>query len=461
MHDAPHCAWRQAAAAKPAAAGTPEAKLEKWQHPSKGWQTVESAARWTAGEWTKNMAALAKEACGEGERLACHFTGDASALLIFSDSSHGLRASTAGQLEGGVSLCRLLPHEMGWEPYARGGFRNVVGQKLWGEKAADVLPAGPDVDKINLLIVVKVQQAHLDDPERHVPGRDAIVILPRREPELTSADGHYWLPKAQVAKVYRLAGDDKALDIAVAKHMHDLAVAWSIDEAALAALTEFKGGELIVEGAEHLAFLWENGCLSKLATLDASGSRIGVEGGKALAPAIKASASLTSVSLDNSNLSGLWGKFEGSSRVTKGTYDATGINAIADALRVNASLTSLSMESNRIGAEGGVAIADALRVNASLTSVSLTNNKLCGLWSEFEGGSRVTKGTYDATGINAIADALRVNASLTSLRLNDNKLGPEGGKALAPGIAGSASLTEARAACTFARAACIFACACN
>jgi len=305
-----------------------------------------------------------------------------------------------------------------------------------------VLTAGPDTDKINLLIVVKVQQAHLDDPERHVPGRDAIVILPRREPELTSADGHYWLPKAQVAKVYRLAGDDKALDIAVAKHMHDLAVAWSIDEAALAALTEFKGGELIVEGAEHLAFLWENGCLSKLATLDASGSRIGVEGGKALAPAIKASASLTSVSLDNSNLSGLWGKFEGGSRVTKGTYDATGINAIADALRVNASLTSLSMESNRIGAEGGVAIADALRVNASLTSVSLTNNKLCGLWSEFEGGSRVTKGTYDATGINAIADALRVNASLTSLRLNDNKLGPEGGKALAPGIAGSASLTE-------------------
>ena len=87
-----------------------------------------------------NMAALAKEVCGEGERLACHFTGDASALLIFGDSSPGLRASTAGQLEGGVSLCLRLPHEMGWEPYARGGFRNIVGQKLWGEKAADVLP---------------------------------------------------------------------------------------------------------------------------------------------------------------------------------------------------------------------------------------------------------------------------------------------------------------------------------
>ena len=73
-----------------------------------------------------------------------------------------------------------------------------------------------DADKINLLIVVKVKEEYLDDPTRHVPGRDAIVILPRREPELTSADGHHWLPKAQIVKVYRLAGDNKALDIAVA-----------------------------------------------------------------------------------------------------------------------------------------------------------------------------------------------------------------------------------------------------
>ena len=50
-----------------------------------------------------------------------------------------MRASAAGQLEGGVSLCLRLPHEMGWEPYARGGFRHVVGKELWGEKAADVL----------------------------------------------------------------------------------------------------------------------------------------------------------------------------------------------------------------------------------------------------------------------------------------------------------------------------------
>lgn len=282
---------------------TASVRLTEWRRsPGGPMQAVESAARWTAAEWAKNMEALAKEVCGEGERLACHFTGDASAALIFGDSSHGLLASTAGQLEGGVSLCRKLPHEMGWEPYARGGFRNIVCKELWGEKAADVLPGNKDADKINLLIVVKVKEKYLDDAERHVPGRDAIVILPRREPELKSADGQHWLPKAQVAKVYRLAGDDKALDIAVAKHMHDLAVLWSIDEAKLAELTEFKSNKLIIEGAEHLAFLFENKQLTKLATLNLDGSRLGhssrgVKGVKALASVIKASASLTAVSL--------------------------------------------------------------------------------------------------------------------------------------------------------------------
>ena len=209
---------KQAAAAKPA-----EAKLEKWEHPAKGVQAVESAARWTAGEWEKNLAALAKKECGEGEALACHFTNDANAHLIFSAASRGLRASTAGQLDGGLSLDVKMPHEQGWKPYARGAFRHIVGKDLWGEKAGDVLLGGVDEDKINLLIVVKVKRAHLDDPERRVPGRDAIVILPRREPELTSADGHHWLPKEQVLKVFRLAGDDKAREgmSSTAKHcMH-------------------------------------------------------------------------------------------------------------------------------------------------------------------------------------------------------------------------------------------------
>ena len=81
----------------------------------------------------------------------------------------------------------------------------------------------------------------------------------------------------------------------MAKHMRELAVAWSMPEEKLEELTEFKGGKLIVENAEHLAFLIENGGLSQLVKLDVSNSKLGPEAGKALASAIAGSGSLTEV----------------------------------------------------------------------------------------------------------------------------------------------------------------------
>ena len=108
-----------AAEAEPPPLETPP--LKEWVHPTKGAQAVESASRWTADEWAQNMAALAAKECAEDEVLACPFTPNASAHLIFSEQSHGLRASTVGQLDGGVSLCLWLPYDMGWEPYGRGG----------------------------------------------------------------------------------------------------------------------------------------------------------------------------------------------------------------------------------------------------------------------------------------------------------------------------------------------------
>ena len=65
-------------------------------------------------------------------------------------------------------------------------------------------------------------------------GRDKIVILPRKEPELLEKDGQHWLPKERVLKVFRIVADDKSKDVAIAKRLHDLAVSLSIDEAALA-----------------------------------------------------------------------------------------------------------------------------------------------------------------------------------------------------------------------------------
>ena len=153
--------------------------LSKWTHPTRGVLPVESAARYTGGEWEKNLAALQAEHCAADEVIAGHFSSNDSAHLIVSEKSHGLRASTVGQLNGGVSLCKGLPHVMEWEQYARGGFRDAVGQALWGEKKGDVLLGGVDADKLDLFFVVKLKKAYFDDPTRQVDGRPMVRSVAR------------------------------------------------------------------------------------------------------------------------------------------------------------------------------------------------------------------------------------------------------------------------------------------
>ena len=87
--------------------------IASWKHPTDGVQQVEFAAPWTNAEFRSKMDALAAQMCAADEALACHFTSNVSAHLILSDKSHGLRASTVGQLDGGVSLCLWLPPDMG------------------------------------------------------------------------------------------------------------------------------------------------------------------------------------------------------------------------------------------------------------------------------------------------------------------------------------------------------------
>ena len=124
--------------------------IASWTHPTRGLESVEFAAPWTNAEFRSKMDALAAQMCAADEALACHFTSNVSAHLILSDKSHGLRASTVGQLGGGVSLCLPLPPAMDWAPKGRDAFRPTVGRALWGEKAADVRLGGPDDDKLDV-----------------------------------------------------------------------------------------------------------------------------------------------------------------------------------------------------------------------------------------------------------------------------------------------------------------------
>ena len=81
-----------------------------------------------------------------------------------SDGSFGLRASTEGQLGGGLFVCKTPPHETGWDKYGGPAWREGVGKKLWGENWEDVLLGGPDADKLEVVIIVKISYQVFDDP---------------------------------------------------------------------------------------------------------------------------------------------------------------------------------------------------------------------------------------------------------------------------------------------------------
>ena len=134
-------------------------------------------------------------------------------------------------------------------------------------------------------------------------------------------------------------------------------------------------------------------------------NNLGAAGAAALAPALAANGSLTSLNLGDNQLCGL-------DRFGRGTYTADGITAIAD----------------------------ALRVNGSLTSINLSENKLCGVWTDECGdeyGTYADYGTYTAEGITAIADALRVNGALTSLDIRSNNIAGDGAAQLSAAVLGN------------------------
>ena len=103
-----------------------------------------------------------------------------------------------------------------------------------------------------------------------------------------------------------------------------------------------------------------------------------------------------------------------------GNYTAEGIIALADALKVTASLTTLVLDDNLLcgvysdgsggpfNADGLIAISAALKQNTSLKTFSLAKNNLTN-------GGQHAKGAVQLSGVQELAAALAVNSSLTEI----------------------------------------------
>jgi hypothetical protein len=208
----------------------------------------DNIARYSAEEMRGQMDELHRWHCSKDEKLVFHFTTLWALGLIFK--GQGLRASCVGQLDGGVSVSLKSPADLNWEPFAGDGFREKVGQALWGTRYKRVLKGGEDADKLEFLICLRLPASHVADDARILPDRDAVYILPRTEEVLPLEDDAGWryLPLSNILRVYCL------VDLqAEAEHLEELAVAAAEKEVADAAAKEVAAAAAAKEAAAAAA----------------------------------------------------------------------------------------------------------------------------------------------------------------------------------------------------------------
>ncbi len=154
---------------------------------------------------SKELASLLgkiQEELPRSHSIGYHFTDLDSANLILG--SIGIRASTVGQLGGGVSISLQSPVDFEWDSLSPTSFHKRCGDALWGTKWYEVMPGSPPSDlkdkivsgewmgtwpaarddwgkwrkKLEVVLVLRIPSAENRDPNRIVPGRGSVYIVP-------------------------------------------------------------------------------------------------------------------------------------------------------------------------------------------------------------------------------------------------------------------------------------------
>jgi len=164
--------------------------------------SVENISRMTSKEMQRLYNKLSLET-SKLETLVCHFTSRTNVDLILGPGSKGLRASKLGQCGGGLAVCKVSPSHVGWEAYGFGEWRPTLGKALFGQNWQTVLEGNEHADKLECVLFLRIKTAIVDDEDNIVPGRDNVVIVPRHD-LYEHEDGHHYLSKANIVRVYEL-----------------------------------------------------------------------------------------------------------------------------------------------------------------------------------------------------------------------------------------------------------------
>eukprot|EP01043_Picozoa_sp_COSAG02_P042922 COSAG02_NODE_3692_length_6376_cov_17.973395_5_plen_917_part_00 len=150
------------------------------------WRHKQLVAHLNAEQLAAALAEI-EEQLPKSHALGYHFT-DLDACRLILDSSQGIRASSVGQLGGGVSICLASPTELGWAKHGGYDFAKKVGEQLWGSKWYEVMPGEPTENdhadwgkyhnKLECVFVLRVPSAKNRDQSQIVPGRPNVYIVP-------------------------------------------------------------------------------------------------------------------------------------------------------------------------------------------------------------------------------------------------------------------------------------------
>ena len=151
------------------------------------WRTKKMVSHFSGREMRAAMEELSAT-LPKSDSLGWHFT-DLDACQLILNGSKGIRASSVGQLGGGVSICLASLTDFGWDKHGGAPFAKKVGEELWGSKWHEVMPDpkppdghqdwGKYFNKLECVFVVRIPSEENRDASRIVPGRPNVYIIPR------------------------------------------------------------------------------------------------------------------------------------------------------------------------------------------------------------------------------------------------------------------------------------------